>query len=343
MTTNGGFFCPFCLNTIFSAYPSEPPDWRPQFDCIMAGFDSDHEWAYTVGSNENNWQTSESGRPLFIETANEILADRNKEDLTPGEINAIEREASEQLWGGWLANGYMPIFGLPPDPAEAWEEIEEACRDEECIDPEECCEEGDPECTPECIDPEDCDEEQCIEEKPNGNGNGNGDCITESELEWDYLYESSCDGPLECDEFEREDHIDDGIVGKVDYDQTVLRWNNIPFAFAETNMATDGFSNWGPSTPTPYISLSKTREVFQAMAGMPETEFLYINVGGREGAFDVTYTWHRIIWQFGIWWIESDCYPLFCEYGEEEQCGPLCGTPAGWDEDGNPIPCGVAT
>jgi hypothetical protein len=46
-----------------------------------------------------------------------------------------------------------------------------------------------------------------------------------------------------------------------------LRWNNLAFAFGETHMATSGFNNEGPSTPASTINLTRTSEVFQAMAG----------------------------------------------------------------------------
>lgn len=64
---------------------------------------------------------------------------------------------------------------------------------------------------------------------------------------------------------------------------------------------------------------------------MPETEFLYINIGGREGAFDVEYSWHRRVYQFAVWWVESDYCPLFCEVETEddcEECGETCGEDA---------------
>jgi len=53
---------------------------------------------------------------------------------------------------------------------------------------------------------------------------------------------------------------------------------------------------------------------------IPETEFLYINIGGREGAFDVEYTWHRRVYQFAVWWVESDYCPLFCEASQVMVC-----------------------
>ncbi|MCL1987770.1 MAG: hypothetical protein FWG64_07350 [Firmicutes bacterium] len=77
-------------------------------------------------------------------------------------------------------------------------------------------------------------------------------------------------------------------------------------------MATDGFNNWGESDTTDEINLTRQNEVFSALAGMPETEFLYVNLGAREGAFDVDYTWHRRKYQFSAWWVESDYCPVTC-------------------------------
>ncbi|MCL2017096.1 MAG: hypothetical protein FWG68_12710 [Defluviitaleaceae bacterium] len=74
--------------------------------------------------------------------------------------------------------------------------------------------------------------EDCTEEKPEPE-----DCSPEPFEE--------C-GEWECYDFDREDNYDDqdrGEVGPVgDPIEIPLRWNNIPFAFAETHMATDGFT-----------------------------------------------------------------------------------------------------
>ncbi|MCL1999255.1 MAG: hypothetical protein FWG65_10865 [Turicibacter sp.] len=77
---------------------------------------------------------------------------------------------------------------------------------------------------------------------------------------------------------------------------------------------------------------------------MPETEWLYINVGGREGAFDVEYTWHRRLYRFGVWWIESDYCKLICD-GTINACYEDCPPTGGqydctideYDEDGSVI------
>ena len=77
-------------------------------------------------------------------------------------------------------------------------------------------------------------------------------------------------GDYECYEFTRGDNTDEqdeGLTGLQDEEEIELRWNNIAFAFAETHMATSGFNNAGPSTPAPNINLTRTSEVFQAMAG----------------------------------------------------------------------------
>jgi len=157
-----------------------------------------------------------------------------------------------------------------------------------------------------------------------------GDCTP-----WDFQI---C-GSHECYDYNRGDNTDEqdqGTTGLQDEESLDLRWNNIAFAFAETHMATSGFNNAGPSTPATTINLTRTSEVFQAMAGMPETEFLYINVGGREGAFDVEYTWHRRVYQFAVWWVESDYCPLFCEATVVSVCDDCGGCCCG--EEGCPGP-----
>ncbi|MCL1999253.1 MAG: hypothetical protein FWG65_10855 [Turicibacter sp.] len=74
-------------------------------------------------------------------------------------------------------------------------------------------------------------------------------------------------GEWYCDEFRRGDHEDDEYIGQLEAETIELRWNNIPFAFAETHMATGGFNNLGQSAPQTAINLTRTNEVFQAMAG----------------------------------------------------------------------------
>jgi len=77
-------------------------------------------------------------------------------------------------------------------------------------------------------------------------------------------------GDFSCYEFERDDNTDEqdeGSTGLQDEEEFDLRWNNIAFAFAETHMATEGFNNNGPSSPAGSINLTRTSEVFQAMAG----------------------------------------------------------------------------
>jgi len=76
-------------------------------------------------------------------------------------------------------------------------------------------------------------------------------------------------GDFDCFEFDRDDNTDEqdeGSTGLQDEEEFDLRWNNIAFAFAETHMATSGFNNAGPSSPASSINLTRTSEVFQAMA-----------------------------------------------------------------------------
>jgi len=171
----------------------------------------------------------------------------------------------------------------------------------------------------ECTEPK-----ECTLPKPNP-----GDCTP-----WAF---ELC-GDHSCYEFNRGDHQEPtGSTGLQDEESTDLRWNNLAFAFGETHMATEGFNNAGPSTPAGSINLTRTSEVFQAMAGMPETEFLYVNLGGHEGTFDVEYTWHRRVYQFAVWWVESDYCPLFCEATVIQvcdDCGGCCGWPGDDDGDG---------
>jgi len=73
-----------------------------------------------------------------------------------------------------------------------------------------------------------------------------------------------------CYIYNRDDNTDEkdqGTTGLQEEEEIELRWNNIPFAFAETHMATSGFNNDGPSTPASNINLTRTSEVFQAMSG----------------------------------------------------------------------------
>ena len=52
--------------------------------------------------------------------------------------------------------------------------------------------------------------------------------------------------------------------------------------------------------------------------GVPETEFLYINTGAREGTMEVKFEFHTIDWQFAFTWDEEDSCPVECEEVECE-------------------------
>ena len=85
------------------------------------------------------------------------------------------------------------------------------------------------------------------------------------------------DPPFEDREDFAEPPVEVGLVG--DPIENPLHWNNLVFAFGETHMATStSFNNFGASSPVTDINLLRTKEVFQALAGIPETEFLYINM-----------------------------------------------------------------
>ena len=344
------------INTLFSAFPPRRPGIYPRFYCIYV--DEDFlEVPATYLRRSSDDPEAIHNTDEWIEAVAEELEARGvtmQEVLADPALQAeIEDTVSRELWPSWYASDKISQFAFGPfvlSREEFWDIVEAVCDPpEQCIDAngdgEECCEEGDPECTPEeCIDDvpecikEDCPPEQCIEEKD--------DCIPPPDEEHDCFPEdiSEMCGTHECEHVPRKMyyHEDMGEAGLQDSEEFFMRWHNIPFAFGETHMATSGFENLAPSAMAHEINLTRTQEVFQAMAGMPETEFLYINLGAREGAFDVDYRWHRRVYQFIVWWIETDYCPLYCDAWTNLICydcggnccplvpgpfGPVCGPP----------------
>lgn len=134
-----------------------------------------------------------------------------------------------------------------------------------------------------------------------------------------------CPGDRTCTIITRVDFYEEPEMelGQLSAEEEPLRWFSLAFAWGETKMATSGFNNMGPSTAAGSISLTRQDEIFEAMAGIPETEFLYINTGSRDGSMEVEYTWHERVYRFGVQWEESDSCPLVCN-----EHGSPCRNPA---------------
>jgi len=341
-----------------------PPRLNPVFDCTFVGA-RDDEILQVWKWNRPDWWTSSHDTVIeWNEYVENALEGRNLADLNGPEREEIAKVVSLQLWERWADRGMMNMFfhpdygALPGGPENGLDEVlpivEYYCirgpkPPVEVTLPFFNCTEADELSI--IILWDDYEEQapfECtLEEVPlwEAWARALGMSILQEQLaaldiDEDCFCVPTPDGMCDhhwCYEFNRGDNTDEqdeGQVGLQDYEEIQLRWNNIAFAFGETHMTTEGFNNNGFSVGAQNastINLTRTTEVFQAMSGMPETEFLYINVGGHEGAFDVEYSWHRRVYQFAIWWVESDDCPLFCEASRVMVC---------YDCGGDCCPCG---
>lgn len=83
-------------------------------------------------------------------------------------------------------------------------------------------------------------------------------------------------------------------------DSIPIRWYNMPSAFGEIKNGI-GYNEAGITTTGKYAQ-TRSSETFEAMNGMPNTERLYVNLGGTEGFLDVTYGLETVKQEFVVTW-----------------------------------------
>ena len=105
---------------------------------------------------------------------------------------------------------------------------------------------------------------------------------------------------------------------------TELRWYNMPSAFGEIKDG-KGYNEKGVTLEGKY-ALTRNEEEFEAMLGVPNTERLYVNLGGTEGFIDVTYTLETLSQPFTVNWNTPWYYYYSCGTSEHPATCTASGT-----------------